>query len=152
MFKATHVGLLDLLIADKRTLQTITRALLLLMMHIWLFEMFFGRENRRSFFRHYHSCKRPLYNTSVIASFIISSTIPQLTLNRSSSPKILTSLEIQEPKKSSLTRTLRICYTLVPYANDCRTHHPHHQGPQYHNHRGYESWLGRSRRSPPHLV
>ena len=33
IFKA-HV---DLLIADKRTLRAITRALLLLMMHIWLF-------------------------------------------------------------------------------------------------------------------
>ena len=78
----TSVNLEDLPFCTKTTLLVITRALLLLMMHTWLFEMFLESEAADSFFRHYHSCKRPLYNTCVITFFVIvhSATInPQST-------------------------------------------------------------------------
>ena len=59
MFKSVN---LDLPFCTKTTLLVTARALLLLMMHIWLFEMFEESEaskkleSSRSFIRHYHSC------------------------------------------------------------------------------------------------
>ena len=50
MFKATHVGLLDLLIADKKDIASDKEnSILLLMKHIWLCEMFLGQTADPSF-------------------------------------------------------------------------------------------------------
>jgi len=47
MFKATHVSLLDLLIADKKDIASDNEnSILLLMKHIWLCEMFLERKGQ----------------------------------------------------------------------------------------------------------
>ena len=80
------IGLLDLLMADKKDTASDNESYFVVNKHIWLCEMFLEEgTDGRSIARHYHSCKFPLYNTFVIeSSFVVVHSATQFTLNQSS--------------------------------------------------------------------